>query len=395
MDVETGISVVIPCLNEEESVGKVVEAALRGIEATNLPGEVIVVDNLSTDRSAEVAAKAGARVVREAKPGYGVTLRKGFGAARYSILIMGDADLTYDMTRLADLIAPILRGRADFVMGNRMSGIRPGAMPALNRYIGNPALSMMLRILFDCKTIDDSQCGLRAIRKEAYQRLNCVTTGMEFASEMIIRAIAAKLTITERDIEYHPRMGESKLRPLRDAWRHVRFMLLCSPSIALFLPSSFCWALSLIPVVFLAIGPIQIRYQQFDVNSMLLLGLLNIVSMQLMTGGMVAKAYAHLSGFRQDPFVVWVYKHLSFKLGAWVSAILLGLGAVIVLVEILGPWPLAPGNTDAARLMVFSVICMVNGVQLWVTCYLLSVMALPRHLDAVPPAVEDTATRDV
>ena len=182
-----GVSVVIPCLNEEASIGQVIDAARAGIAAVAAAGEVIVVDNGSTDRSVEIAKRHGARVLTESHRGYGSALRKGFANARHAVVVMGDGDLTYDFTKLGDLVRPILAGEAEFVIGNRMGNILPGAMPALHRYIGNPILSGLLRVMFRDRRVRDVHCGLRAISRDAYRRLRCVTTGMEFASEMVVQ----------------------------------------------------------------------------------------------------------------------------------------------------------------------------------------------------------------
>ena len=184
-----GVSVVIPCLNEEASIAQVVDAALAGIAKLGLPGEVVVVDNGSVDRSPELAAEHGARVLTEDERGYGAALRRGFRDARYGIVVMGDGDLTYDFSRLDELVRPILDGAAEFVVGNRMGNIRPGSMPKLHQYVGNPVLSLLLRVMFHTHTVRDAHCGMRAILRSTYRRLRCVTTGMEFASEMIVRAI--------------------------------------------------------------------------------------------------------------------------------------------------------------------------------------------------------------
>ncbi|MDA0990234.1 MAG: glycosyltransferase family 2 protein, partial [Verrucomicrobia bacterium] len=214
-----GVSVIIPCLNEAKSIAQVIQAAQTGLAVLPIASEIIVVDNGCTDRTAAIASDHGARVVRESRRGYGAAIRRGFAEARFDILVMGDGDQTYDFSDLPRLVQPILDDDADFVIGNRMKDIRPGSMPALHRYIGNPVLSMLLRMLFGSHAVRDAHCGMRAIQAEAYRRLNCLTTGMEFASEMVIAAIRNDLRIKEVDIVYHPRVGESKLRSFKDGWR--------------------------------------------------------------------------------------------------------------------------------------------------------------------------------
>ncbi len=291
-----GISIVIPCLNEEASIAQVIEKAKIGAQKIGLPFEIIVVDNGSTDRSAQIAKESGACVLYETHRGYGAALRKGFDNAKYDILAMGDADLTYDFTKLNELAELIIAGEADFVIGNRMRSIKPGAMPSLHRYLGNPVLSLFLRVMFHSNAVHDAHCGMRVLTKEAYKKMRLVTTGMEFASEMVVRAIRCNLKIREKDIEYHPRIGQSKLRSFRDGWRHLRFMLLHSPTTLLLVPGIIGWALGLLISLPLAFGPITIGGRLIDIHCLLLGGLLNIISVQIISIGLLAKAYGHLSG---------------------------------------------------------------------------------------------------
>jgi glycosyltransferase involved in cell wall biosynthesis len=392
---ESGISVVIPCLNEEASIADAVTAAQAGIAKLACQGEVIVVDNGSEDRSASLAAAAGARVIRESKRGYGMALRKGFAAARYPVMVMGDGDMTYDFRCIDTLARPILDGTADLVIGNRMDNIHPGAMPALHRHVGTPVLSFLLRILFHHRGVRDAQCGMRVIRKDAYLKLGCVTTGMEFASEMIIKAIYNRLRIAERDIEYFPRVGESKLRTFRDGWRHLRFMLLHSPTTVMIFPGMVFWLLSLGLSIPLAARAVVIGQRMFDIHFLLALGAINIASIQVVTLGLLAKAYAHLSGLRQDPFIAWLYKRLSFEVAAAVAGTMITLG-VLVGGHVFLKWSSQGfAGLNAARPFFFAVLCIVNGVQIGASSYLFSIMALPRHADHLPPEVEDTGISDL
>jgi len=392
---EMGVSVVIPCLNEVGSISSVVQAAQEGLASMGVPGEVIVVDNGSTDGSAAAARGAGAVVVKERRRGYGSAIRCGFGAAKYGILVMADGDLSYDLTKLGEIVRPILDAELDFVMGNRMNGVRPNAMPFLHRHVGNPVLTRLVQIMFHRRDIKDAHSGFRAIRRDAYERLGCITMGMEFASEMIIRAIYAGLRIGYRDIEYHVRTGESKLRTFRDGWRHLRFLVLHSPSMVFVFPGIIFWGVSLLATVPLAAGPVMVSSRRIDIHFMLVMGVLNIVSMQLMSVGILAKAYAHLSGIRHDPVVAWLYKHMSFEVGAVVSGVLIAVGAVVG-VYVVGHWTVGGfGELNMARPLFFSVVCMTNGVQLGACSYLFSIMALPRRMDEMDPEDEETAIRDV
>ena len=391
------VSIVIPCLNEEASIADVVRAAQTGFANAGIPGEVVVVDNGSDDRSAECAADAGARVVKESKRGYGAAIRKGFSVAQNDILVMADGDLSYDLTKLGEFLAPIRKGTADFVVGNRLDGVHDGAMPMLHQHVGTPVLTWMVRILFGCKALKDSQCGMRAIRKDAYFKLNCMTTGMEFASEMIAKAAIEGLRIAQCDIEYHPRAGESKLRPLRDGWRHLRFLLLYVPSQVILLPLLTLWLISSTVMTMLAVGPLQIRSQQFDVHSMLLLAILNVSSLQVLTGAMTARSYAHLNGFRPDALIAWLYRHIHFRSAVSVSAVwlLLGLAGLLFFGSQFSRSPELFQKPDTTRLLLLCMCLIVNGLQVWLAGYLASVMALPRHMDHLPAEAEDTGMADV
>jgi len=391
--VYNGISVVIPCLNEQGSIAQVVQAAREGIARLRMDGEVIVVDNGSTDRSMELAREQGARVIPEAERGYGAALRRGFAEARFDILVMGDGDLTYDFTRIDDLVTPILAGEAEFVVGNRMHNLQPGSMPALHRYLGNPLLSAMLRIMFHRHLVRDAHCGLRAIARNAYQSLHCVTTGMEFASEMIVRSIHCGVRMTERPIIYHPRVGESKLASFRDGWRHLRFMWLHSPDWALLIPGVFVWLLGLTLALPLAFGPVMWNGRAIDMHCMIMGGLLSVVSIQLITMGMLAKAFAHLSGLRSDPVIRWLYQHVTFERFLMGTLPFVALGLLVTLKVVFEWVSQGFGALDEKRLLFVGMLCLANGMQAAASGYLFSIMALPRHVEpftasAPPPSPE-------
>jgi len=368
--------------------------ARQGIAKLGMEEDIVVVDNGSADCSAKIAREHGARVIEEKHRGYGSALRAGFQNACYELMVMGDADLTYDFTALDDLVRPILEGRADFVIGNRMKSIRPGAMPRLHRYIGNPALSFALRVMFHSNQVHDAHCGLRAITADAYRKLHCVTTGMEFASEMVVRAIRCKLRIAERDIVYHPRTGESKLHAFRDGWRHLRFMVLHSPTTMMLAPGIFFWVLGLLISLPLAFGPIVIDGRAVDIHCMLIGGVLNIVSMQIITIGLLAKAYGHLSGLHEDQIVAWFYRWFTFERACLVSGVVLALGVILTLWVIMKWVSAGFGSLNQQRLLFLALICLVNGVQIGAASFLFSIMALPRHIDQMPPEAEETGIAD-
>src|SRR5919202_6444167 len=238
------VSVVIPCLNEEENIEACVERALEAIANSGVTGEVIVVDNASEDRSAELAKAAGARVIFEPRRGYGSAYLAGFAAARGAYIVMADADLTYDFGEVGRFVDE-LDGGADMVIGDRMDNIHPGAMPWLHRYVGNPVLTGVLNLFFRTG-VKDAHCGMRALRRDVLPQLDLRTTGMEFASEMVIRASKEKLDIREFPIQYHPRGGESKLSSFRDGWRHLRFLLVHSPTHLFIVPGAVLSALGVL-----------------------------------------------------------------------------------------------------------------------------------------------------
>ena len=387
-----GVSVIVPCLDEGASIARVVEAAREGIAALGVEGEVIVVDNGSTDRSAEIARAAGARVLTEPHRGYGTALRRGFANARREIAVMGDGDLTYDFRKLGDLVRPIMAGEAEFVVGNRMGNLLPGAMPALHRYLGNPILSWLLRLLLRDGRVHDVHCGMRAISLAAYRKLRCVTTGMEFASEMVVRAIHAGVPIAERDIVYHPRIGESKLQSFSDAWRHVRFLMLHSPTMLLLFPGTACWLLGLLLALPLAWGPVAVGGRNIDIHFMLAAGLLNIVGLQVITIGLLAKAYGHLSGLRHDPLVARLYRWFTFD-KAFLGSAALALAGCVIGGDVVVEWVRSGfGALNRARVLFFALLLFVDGVQFGLASYLFSIMALPRHSDT--PAPEQASATD-
>jgi glycosyltransferase involved in cell wall biosynthesis len=330
------ISVVIPCLNEEDGVGKVVDQAMEGIRHSGRTGEVIVVDNGSTDRSAEIAGAHGATVVAEPSPGYGSAYLAGLGAARGTYVVMGDADGTYPLDRLGDFVERLERGD-DLVIGSRLSGeIHQGAMPWANRYIGNPILTGMLNVLFGVK-VSDAHCGMRAVRRDALQVLDLHSTGMEFASEMVFKAYRRGLTVSEIPIDYFPRTGESKLNRYGDAWRHVRFMLLYSPSWLYLLPGSAMLLLGFAGMIVLATGPVDVFGRSWQIHTMLGFVALTLIGAQVIQLGTFARTYARVRIGERDPLLERLGRHLRLEHGLLAGGFLT-LTALAILTAIFVNW---------------------------------------------------------
>src|SRR5579859_190966 len=312
---EVVVSVVMPCLDEEQTIGACVTKALEGIRRTGLPGEVVVSDNGSTDHSVEIASELGARVIRQPKRGYGNAYRAGFEAAQGKYIVMGDSDDTYDFTEIGALVEKLRDGN-DYVLGSRFAGtILPGAMPWLHQYIGNPVLTGLLNFLFGLKS-SDAHSGLRAFTRDAYRRMRLRTTGMEFASEMVINAARAKLKVAEVPITYYPREGESKLRSFRDGWRHLRFMLLYSPDHLFLIPGALLFLVGLVGMLWLVGGPQIVSGHFVDYHFMFVASTLTIIGSQVLLTGFSAKAYAFTHRFAPDDRMIQLF-YRYFSLEAW------------------------------------------------------------------------------
>src|SRR5918993_5020645 len=325
------VSVVIPCLNEEENIEACVRAAREALDDAGIAGEVIVADNASEDRSAELAAAGGARVVHEPRRGYGSAYLAGFAAARGRYIVMGDADLTYDFNEIPRFVEKLDDG-AELVMGDRMDNIHPGAMPWLHRYVGNPILTGVLNVFFRTG-VSDAHCGMRALRRDVLPQLDLRTTGMEFASEMVIRAAKEKLDIREFPIEYHPRGGDSKLSSFRDGWRHLRFLLVHSPTHLFMLPGALLLALgSLIALVSLL--QVDVFGREWELHTMVAGALLMIVGTQVVALGLAAHTYGTYFMGEKDPWFDRMRERFRLEhglmLGGSIALVGVAIGAAIV-----------------------------------------------------------------
>jgi glycosyltransferase involved in cell wall biosynthesis len=369
------VSVVIPCLNEEENITQVVTHALEVMAQEGIAGEVVVADNASEDRSAELAVAAGARVVSEPRRGYGSAYLAGFAAARGRYIIMGDADLTYDFDEIPRFVE-LLDDGAQLVMGDRMDNIEPGAMHWLNRYIGNPLLSGTLNLFF--KTgIRDAHCGMRGLRRDVLPALDLRTTGMEFASEMVIRASKEQLDIREFPIKYHPRGGETKLSRIRDGWRHLRFLLVHSPTHLFMVPGM---VLSVIGTLVLLVSVLQINVfgREWQLHTALAGSLVLIVGVQVVALGLCAHAYGTYFMGERDPWFDRMRARFRLEhglaLGGGVALIgLIGSGVIV------GKWIASGGGAlSEERLAIFAATAIIVGMQVFFASFLISILGLRR-----------------
>jgi glycosyltransferase involved in cell wall biosynthesis len=364
------VSFVIPCLNEEASIALVVGQARDALVQLGVPGEIVVVDNGSEDRSAELARAAGARVVTEPRRGYGSAYLAGLAAARGRYLVLTDADATYDLARLPEFLDELRAGN-DLVLGSRFRGtIMPGAMPWSHRWIGNPVLTGMLNLLFRTG-VSDAHCGLRALRREALDTLQLQSTGMEFASEMVIKAAKRGLRITEIPIVYRPREGESKLNSARDAWRHVRFMLVHSATFLFLVPGTILVLGGLALLVPLAADR-HLGDPEWTVPVAILASFLTVLGAQVIQLGLFARTYAVVYMGEEEPMLESLWRRFRLEHGLAAAAITLLAGIVITLV----------GNFDGVpdpALGLLGLTLAALGVQGIFGAFFLSILGLPQH----------------
>jgi glycosyltransferase involved in cell wall biosynthesis len=370
------VSVVIPCLNEAENIEACVRAALEAIVRMGVHGEVVVADNNSEDDSARLAERAGARVVVERRRGYGSAYLAGFEASRGRYIVMADADLTYDFEDIPRFVAALEEG-AEMVIGDRMDNIQPGAMTWSHRYIGNPILTGLLNLFFRTG-ISDAHCGMRAVRREVLPRLDLRTTGMEFASEMVIRASKEKLKIAEFPIEYHPRGGESKLSTMRDGWRHLRFLLVHSPNHLFIIPGAVLAGLGTLIVVLVGAG-LDFFGRAWGVHTLIGGALLMIVGTQVLALGLCAHAYGTYFMGERDPWFDRMRARFRLEHGLLLGGVFMLIGLVMGGL-ILATW-IAHGFGSLAdeHLAVIAASVLIVGIQIFFSAFLLSILGLRRN----------------
>ncbi|HKN85207.1 MAG TPA: glycosyltransferase family 2 protein [Pyrinomonadaceae bacterium] len=377
-------SILMPCLNEAETLATCIKKAQKALEDLNIAGEIVVADNGSTDGSPEIAASLGARVVHVAEKGYGSALLGGIQAAGGKYIIMGDADDSYDFTRL-DPFVEKLRAGYEFVMGNRFKGgIEPSAMPVLHRYLGNPVLTGIGRLFFK-SPCGDFHCGLRGFSKAAIQNLDLRTTGMEFASETVVKASLHGLRVTEvpTTLSLDGRTRSPHLRSWRDGWRHLRFLLLYSPRWLFLYPGLCLMLIGSIVAGLLLVGPRVVDGITFDVHTLLYAAMAIIIGYQTVTFAVFTKVFAITEGLLpEDPRLAMLFRHIKLETGIIAGGLLLVAG-IALSVFALSFWsatsfgPLDPSRT--LRLVIPAATLIVLGLQTVLSSFFLSILGLKRH----------------
>jgi glycosyltransferase involved in cell wall biosynthesis len=371
---ELDVSVVLPCLNEEATVGVCVEKARAWFDRTELQGEVIVVDNGSTDRSREVAFGAGARVMDETRRGYGAALRLGFSEARGKYIVMADADDTYDLVNLDPLIEPLGDGY-DMTVGHRLQTMDSGSMAWSHRVIGTPAITFLLG-LFSGSRLGDSQCGLRAFTKEAYERLDLSAPGMELASEMIMKAARRGLRVTEVPVPYAVRQGESKLRTFRDGWRHLRFLLLNTPVYLFLVPGALAVTLGILAMTITLVAKSGVSIGTLTWQPVFAGSILLIIGTNALMIGAASHLYAASRKIiPEDTLTIWFNRFVTLE-RLLLSAMLLvvaglGLDAVIFYQWVTGTY--IPGFSTAG-LAALAQTSLIMGANIAMGGFLIALM---------------------
>jgi glycosyltransferase involved in cell wall biosynthesis len=385
---EVELSIVLPCLNEAETLETCIRKARRSLDELGVSGEVIVADNGSTDGSQAIAEGAGARVVASPRRGYGAALRGGIEAARGRHVLMADADDSYALDSLGPFVEA-LRSGSELVMGNRFEGgIAPGAMPFLHRYLGNPVLSRAGRLFFRVP-IGDFHCGMRAFHRDTIRSLGMQTEGMEFASEMVVRSALAGIKIAEVPTTLRPdgRSRAPHLRTWTDGWRHLRFLLAFSPRWLLLYPALAMLAAGVLGLGWLAvIGTVRVGDVSFGLHTMLACATLIILGLQVGGVALVSRAYAaKLELLPRSPRLEKWVERVTLERGLIIGAVsvLLGIGAFIAALVTWGSagfGELDPVST--MRLPILGMVLIVGGTQLAVAAFAISLTGIARSQDA-------------
>lgn len=379
---ELELTILMPCLNEAETLAACIGKAMAFLARTGISGEVLISDNGSTDGSQAIAEALGARVIAAEQRGYGAALAAGIALARGRFVVMGDADDSYDFAHLDAFVAQ-LRDGADLVMGNRFAGgIAPGAMPWHHRYIGNPVLSFFGRLFFDTP-IRDFHCGLRGFRRDAIRALNLRTTGMEFASEMVVKATLGQLDMREvpTTLKKDGRSRPPHLRSFRDGWRHLRFLLLFSPRWLFLYPGMALLGLGLVVGSLLLRGPVQVGQVSFGVHTLLVASLCIIMGTQSIAFAIIGRRFASRYGFiPRSGSYDRLLESLTLE-RVLLVAVLLMLGGLAAMFWGLFEWArrdFGPLTSSATlRAVILAMTALVTGFQLMMSGFMSSMINIP------------------
>jgi glycosyltransferase involved in cell wall biosynthesis len=369
---EIEVSVIIPALDEELTIGECITKIQKVFHDNAISGEIIVADS-SGDRTAEIAKSLGAKVIREEKSGYGNAYLTGFKYALGRFIVMGDADNTYDFYEIPRLLEPFKQG-ADFVIGSRFKGtIHPGSMAPLHRYIGNPVLTWMINVIFQTN-YTDTHSGFRAITREALDRLNLKTGGMEFASEMLVMASKEQLKIVEVPIDYYPRETPSKLHSFADGWRHIRFVLLMKPLPFIAVPG---FLLSVIGILLMVLFSLNGDIESSHLHSFILGAILVIGGMQVILSGFLMKTYSVIHGYENKAGIIEIlmkYHNLELFL---VLGFLLAAAGILLGLNIFLRWVSENfGFLSEISTAIISLVLIVTGIQIFLFAVFQSMMLL-------------------
>lgn len=375
------LSIVLPCLNEELTVGNCVKQAVSFLKGSGIQGEVILADNGSTDRSVEIAEANGARVVHIHQKGYGSALAGGFKAANGKYILMADADESYDLVNLMPFVVKLREGY-DLVMGNRFKGgIKKGAMPWHHRYIGNPILSFVGQLFFRTPA-KDFHCGIRGFSKDAIERMSLQTTGMEFASEIVVKASILRMKVTEVPTTLSPdkRNRPPHLRSFRDGWRHLRFLLIYSPRWLFFYPGVILLFLGTLASLLLFTGPVNTSLRLFDFHSFILAGTIMILGLNMLSFAFLTRVFAYNFGLLPNrPRSFDLFKYFNLETGLITGLVLVLSGTLLIIRAVslsFSPGFDSMGFGNSIRLVFGSALAIISGGQIVFMSFALSILGL-------------------
>jgi len=373
------LSVVLPCLNEERTLATCIQKAQSSLSKHGIAGEIIIADNGSTDKSIEIALAHGARVVNVSEKGYGNALKGGFNAAQGKYILMADADDSYELDNLMPFVEKLREGY-DLVMGNRFKGgILPGAMPWHHRYIGNPVLSFIGKLFFRSPA-NDFHCGIRGFTKAAIEQINPQTTGMEFASEIVIKASILGLKVCEVPTRLFPdgRDRPPHLRSFRDGWRHLRFLLLYSPAWLFLYPGLFLLAAGGLLSLLLFFGPVNIGFRYIDFHTFIAAGSLSYLGLNMVSFAVITRVYAYQSGLLPNqPRFSPLFRYINLEKGLLAGGLLFALGLILLGRALLLSNTFAQiGFDNSVRLVFGGALALVSGAQVIFTSFVLSMLGM-------------------